>query len=86
MPYIIKDSREDLDNIISKFPEIPTLSDGELTYIIYKLLLDHIKYNKSYSTLSSCMGILECVKSEFYRRVISPYEDKKIEENGDVIW
>ena len=30
------------------------------------------------------MGVLECCKLEFYRRVAAPYEDIKIEENGDV--
>lgn len=25
-----------------------------------------------------------CAKQEFYRRVLSPYEDKKIKENGDI--
>ena len=30
------------------------------------------------------MGVLSCVGAEFYRRVIAPYEDKKIIQNGDV--
>lgn len=30
------------------------------------------------------IGLLESVKFEFYRRFVSPYEDIKIEENGDV--
>lgn len=30
------------------------------------------------------LGVLECVKLELYRRVAAPYEDRKIEENGDV--
>jgi len=30
------------------------------------------------------MGVLECIKQEFYRRAVAPYEDKKKEENGDV--
>ena len=34
-------------------------------------------YNRS-------MGVLECIKSEWYRRQVGPYEDKKIRENGDV--
>jgi hypothetical protein len=29
-------------------------------------------------------GVIENVKTEFYRRVAVPYEDKKIADNGDV--
>ena len=29
-------------------------------------------------------GALRCAQMEFYRRVAAPYEDKKIQENGDV--
>jgi len=37
-----------------------------------------------YKRYNKAMGVLECIKQEFYRRVISKYEDQKIEENGDV--
>jgi hypothetical protein len=30
------------------------------------------------------MGVLECVKQEYYRRVASLYEDQAKERNGDV--
>lgn len=30
------------------------------------------------------VGCIGCAKAEFYRRVVAPYEDKNIEENGDV--
>ena len=30
------------------------------------------------------IGALECCKQEYYRAVVGPYEDIKIEENGDV--
>jgi hypothetical protein len=34
--------------------------------------------------LYDVVGALDCTKDEMYRRLTSPYEDKKIEENGDV--
>lgn len=34
-------------------------------------------------SLADVLGTLECVKLEFYRRVVAPYEDKKCAENGD---
>ena len=30
------------------------------------------------------IGALECCKQEYYRTVVGPYEDMKIDENGDV--
>jgi hypothetical protein len=29
-------------------------------------------------------GVLENIKQEFYRRAAAPYEDRKINQNGDV--
>jgi hypothetical protein len=28
--------------------------------------------------------VLECIKQEFYRRKLAPYEEAKIKENGDL--
>jgi hypothetical protein len=28
------------------------------------------------------MGVLACIQEEFYRKVVVPYEEKKIKENG----
>jgi len=35
-----------------------------------------------HKTLNSVVGILECAKQEFIRKVVNPYENKKIIENG----
>jgi len=56
--------------------------DGELNYIITRILKE--SYPLRYFNLNRAMGVLECCKLEFYRRVAAPYEDIKIEENGDV--
>ncbi len=37
-----------------------------------------------YSKINSLIGVLECAKLELYRRVAAPYENDKIDENGDV--
>jgi hypothetical protein len=60
------------------------MTAGELTYIIYKLILKYLPKGYSYHNLSGCLGILESVKQEFYRRIVAPYEDEKIKENGDI--
>jgi len=37
-----------------------------------------------YNTLNDAIGIVECVKQELYRMIVSPYEDIKIKENGEI--
>jgi hypothetical protein len=60
-------------------------SVGDLTYALTRLvdqwIVDH---GVSYATLSAAVGVVECMKLELYRRVVAPYEDTKIAENGDV--
>ena len=86
MPYIEKYRREsivsegniDIDSIVSW---------GELNFAITYMINRFIKnsnINLNYSFINSIVGVLECAKAEFYRRVAVPYEDKKIQENGDV--
>lgn len=64
---------------------------GHLNYVITTLIkkayakaaeLDG--FQLCYNDYNEIVGMLECAKLEFYRRQISPYEDKKIEKNGDV--
>jgi hypothetical protein len=46
---------------------------------------DYIKdKGLSYQTLNDVLGALEGCKLELYRRQVAPYEDKKIQANGDV--
>lgn len=79
MPYIKKKDRYRADK-----GEIP-ISAGELNYALTRLIINYLDdKGKSYQTINDCIGALEGCKIEFYRRVVVPYEDKKIKENGDV--
>lgn len=83
MPYIQQKDREKFDKAIEEFP-IPT-SPGELNYVITRLVHRMVAaLGESYRVYNVMVGVLECVKLELYRRKVAPYEDKKIEENGDV--
>ena len=53
-----------------------------LTNIVLAYLKKQKKVN--YTVLNSIKGVLDEVKDEFRRRIIVPYEDCKIEKNGDV--
>lgn len=78
MPYIDSYRRWALE--CSNKPE----SAGELNFVITKHLVDYLGEDPSYYQFNEVIGVLECAKQEIYRRMIVPYEDKKMEENGDV--
>lgn len=81
MPYIKQDRRAPLWAYDSK-PQ----NAGELNYLITKFIDEYLKGQGEvrYAHLNEVIGVLECAKLELYRRVVSPYEDTKIVENGDV--
>ena len=82
MPYIKKEAREDIAiTLWRRRPE----TIGELNFLITMQVLDYLQQKgTSYDTINSLIGVLECAKLELYRRVASPYEEYKIQENGDV--
>lgn len=84
MPYILKEHRPIFDEITNELQtEMP--NPGDLNYVITKILQIYAKeHGIKYATLNEIIGVLECCKQELYRKLVAPYEDKKIEENGDV--
>lgn len=80
MPYITPDKRE----LINESPAYIT-NAGELNYYVSTLVNAYIEHHgKSYALINEAIGVLECAKLELYRRIAAPYEDTKIQENGDV--
>ena len=58
---------------------------GELNYALTRVVLRYLaQKGLSYGTLNDIVGALESAKAEFQRRVVAPYENKKIDSNGDV--
>jgi len=85
MPYIKPEDRCRLEDYFnSKYPAPGT--PGELNYLFTQLINIYIHQNDrlNYLAINDCIGALECAKFELYRRVAAPYEDRKIDENGDV--
>lgn len=94
MPYIKEELRNVLDNDIKALSDkIDSISytdtdfAGVLNYTITTLIsnvllskFDRLRYWHS----PLVRGVLMDVAEEFYRRVMSPYEDKQIVNNGDV--
>lgn len=56
---------------------------GVLNYCITRIMANVCK-DISYSKIAIITGVLENIKQEFYRRLASAYEDKKIIQNGDI--
>ena len=87
MPYIPKEQRIKIDSAISelvnKMSSLPKADRaGVLNYTV-STMIDSL-YKLKYSEVNEAIGALECIKQEYYRRIASPYEDIKIEQNGDV--
>lgn len=85
MPYIAPERREFLENATDEEIAQVELAPGDLNYAITKLMDEWVgQEGLSYDAINTAIGVLECVKLELYRRVAAPYEDNKIEQNGDV--
>ena len=83
MPYI---KAEDRNRVTVTFgPKGCPQTAGELNYFLTIVCQRYLKqHGVSYQRINDCIGALEGCKLELYRRIVTPYEDKKITENGDV--
>lgn len=84
MPYIKSERRRVFDEYLKLCAKEINV-EGELNYCIYKLSsLLITRIGTSYDKLSMCSSAMEHAKLEWYRRKMLPYEDIKINENGDI--
>ena len=91
MPYIDKDRRESLEHHVFKEyflqNRVALNGPGELNFLVHKLIevyLGSPKHPMCYDTLNSLIGVLGCIQQELYRRLVVPYEELKIAQNGDL--
>jgi len=87
MPYINQEYRESLDEVVSIMLDKGVEPNGTLNYVLFKFCKEYFKHRsqESYNTLKNFIGELNESAAEIRRRILFPYEDKKIEENGDVL-
>lgn len=96
MPYISQEKRKILDPGINTIHQLlvglekddPLNStEGNLNYTITRLL--HMVYGQHdstrYNNINDAIGVLECIKQEYYRCVAAPYENQKMYDNGAVL-
>jgi len=90
MPYIKPEDRNKLTQWLNDCETIGMLgcglhNTGQLNYTITCIIRGYLaQHGKKYQTMNDIVGALESAKAEFQRRVVGPYEDSKIESNGDV--
>lgn len=81
VPYIKKDKRKELDPASHQFAH----NAGELNYQLTQIAIDYLSvHGETYQTYNDIVGALESCKLEWYRRMVAPYEEVKIKDNGDV--
>lgn len=82
MPYVLPIKRPDLDRVVDLMTQIGVKADGDLNYILFKYAR---RIPHSYNSLKNYRGELRETADEIGRRILAPYEDDKIEQNGDVL-
>jgi len=82
MPYVKQERRSDLNKVVIAMSEASVKADGDLNYILYRFCKYHV--TPGYNNYKNFLGELNEAAEEIRRRLLSSYETKKIEENGDV--
>lgn len=93
MPYVERRYRDELDPHIERLSDVITglsslpkeqlVSAGLLNYAFTRILVRTLP-QRSYWAMALGIGTLVCTIFEFYRRVVTPHEERAIERNGDV--
>lgn len=87
MPYILPEDRLKLQPVTDAIAIAidTTTTAGDLNYMISLMAKAYIDAKGlRYEHLNAVVGALDSCKVEFQRRVVAPYEDQKIGDNGDV--
>ena len=86
MPYIPDTQRNDIHNdLLAEGLDFWPENAAELNYIVSELINNFLSQKGlNYSNVNEMIGALECCKMELYRVVATPYEDRKMQENGPV--
>lgn len=86
MPYIPKHRREEIRYTSSQ--NLP-VTPGELNFVLTSIIVEYLHglspmEPSCYADFNEVMGVLASIQHELYRRKMAPYEDVKMEREGDV--
>jgi len=82
MPYIKQDRRPSMDRVVDVMVEEGVVVNGDLNYILFAFCKRFV--DPSYNNYKNYCGELRQCATEIERKLLGPYEDDKIKENGDV--
>jgi len=71
-----------MGRVLSAMIHTQVKADGDLNYVLYKYCKESVV--SSYNNYKNYIAELRQCATEIERRILAPYEDKKLEENGDV--
>jgi hypothetical protein len=85
MPYTKQVDRNKVDLLINEMSK-QIIAKGDLNYAICELTAQLILKSGglSYTSVSNWIDGVHGAERELTRRLLNPYEDEKIAENGDV--
>lgn len=88
MPYIAPSDRDRLRPVLDEFSKAlkeRKMTAGELNYLVTAMCIHFMSSRgENYAVHNEVVGVLECARQEYCRRWVSPYEDAKLRENGDL--
>lgn len=87
MPYVKNEVRDKLDNAINNLISrlrAEEWNPGAVNYAISRILWHWFANQRRYATINAIVGVLECIKLEFYRRCAVGYEEGKRSVYGDL--
>lgn len=71
-----------MDMVVQAMMDADVRADGDLNYILYAFCKRNVE--PSYNNYKNFCGELRQCATEIERRLLGPYKDEKIIENGDV--
>ena len=75
---------KEIKDLSMRIAAIHTERPGDMNYAVSQLIRQVYGEKLKYHECNEIIGVLECIKAEFYRVRVGPYEDKKIVDNGDL--
>jgi hypothetical protein len=90
MPYITQEERKTINPELKKFLMfMGHMTPGQFVYVMYSMGLWQVakggveKVPIDWTKCNEVMGNFDCVAKEFYRKIVGPYEEQAIKQNGD---
>ena len=83
MPYIKQSDREIIGQVT--IDQFTPSNAGDLQYVIARMIHNyHVEHGLNYQMANNIMGALAGAQQEYYAAVVSPYEQRKLQDNGAV--